>query len=84
MQLSHPFSLLEFSFVPSKERFVPFLSNYVPCMSLCAYLRPFSIDMSVSLTESVDSKPAEPLGPDRGMMLNSGGFLFCRRSLLPR
>jgi hypothetical protein len=59
------------------EVFVPFVSDCDHLVSLSRrFVSLICIDRSVSVTESADSKPAEPLGPDRGMMLNSGGFLF--------
>jgi len=35
-----------------------------------------SLDVALRRPESWASTPAEPLGPERGMMLNSGGFFF--------
>ena len=36
----------------------------------------FCIDRNPCLMDCWCSKPAEPLGPERGMKLNSGGFFF--------
>jgi hypothetical protein len=34
------------------------------------------VDIPLRGGEALTSKPAEPLGPDRGLTLNSGGFFF--------
>ena len=40
------------------------------------------VDVPLHGGEAPISKPAEPLGPERGLTLNSGGFLFSDRGAI--